>query len=309
MGRESMKLSQLKIFVAVAETGSFSAAAAHLGCTQSRISHAIAELEAALGVRLLHRSHAGSVPTDAGHRVLDKAGQMLRLEASLVDAARASSALAGSVRIACFRSVGTHLLPHALEALAREFPTIRIDLDDGCDERGDVTEAVRLGRADIGIAQLPVDGAFVTLPYLQDSYGLVVPASFRTDQPLAWQQLDGLPFIALSCSGARAMLERCRAAGFAAEPSRTLANDTSIAALVGRGLGFSILPRLATFPEADDVRIIGLPMQAQREFAIVGMPATMRSNLVQVVTRFLLDRRIVAKTRAFRAGIVGWGSA
>lgn len=302
-----MKLSQLKIFVAVAETGSFSAAAAHLECTQSRISHAIAELEAQLGVRLLNRSHAGSVPTDAGHRVLDKAGQMLRLEASLVDAARASNALAGSVRIACFRSVGTHLLPHALEALAHEYPAIRIDLDDGCDERGDVTEAVRLGRADIGIAQLPVDDGFTALPYLQDTYGLVVPASFRTDRPLAWPQLDGLPFIALGCSGARAMLERCRAAGFVAEPSRTLANDTSIAALVGRGMGFSILPRLATFPESDEVKIIALPMPAQRQFAIVGMPDTMRSKLVQVVTRFLLDRRIVAKTRAFRAGIVGWG--
>ena len=303
-----MKLSQLKILMAVAETGSFSAAAAHLECTQSRVSHAIAELEAQLGVRLLTRARAGSVPTDAGHRVLEKAGQMLRLEASLVDAARTSDALAGSVRVACFRSVGTHLLPHVLEALAHEYPAIRIELDDSCSERDDVTEAVRLGRADIGIAQLPVADAFVALPYVQDAYGLVLPASLRIERPFTWSQLDSLPFIALGCSGARAMLEHCRAAGFTAEPSRTLTNDTSIAALVGRGMGFSILPRLAIFPESDEVRIIELPMPARRRFAIIGMPDTIRSRLVQVLTRFLLDRRILAKTRAFRAGIVGWRS-
>jgi DNA-binding transcriptional LysR family regulator len=304
-----MKLSQLKILVAVAETGSFSAAAAHLDCTQSRISHAIAELEAHLGVRLLTRSRAGAMPTDVGHRVLEKAGQMLRLEASLVEAARASSTLAGTVRIACFRSVGTHLLPHALEALAHEYPALQVDIDDSSNEPGDISEAVRLGRADLGIAQMPVDPAFVSHPYLQDAYSLVLPASFKVDRPFAWPQLDGLPFIALGCSGALAMLERCRATGFTAEPSRTLANDTSIAAMVGRGMGFSILPRLATYPEPDEVRIIGLPVPAQRQFAIVGLPETMRSNVVQAVTRFLRDKRIAAKTRAFRAGIVSWGAA
>ena len=103
-----MKLNQLKMLVAVAEHGSFSAAAAELGCTQSRISHAIAELEAELGVSLLARGRAGSAPTGAGQRVLEKARQMLRLEDGLREAALAGGGLSGSVRIACFRSIGTH---------------------------------------------------------------------------------------------------------------------------------------------------------------------------------------------------------
>ena len=61
-----MKLSQLRMFVAVVENGSFSAAAAQLDCTQSRISHAVGGLERELGVRLLLRSHDGSALTDAG---------------------------------------------------------------------------------------------------------------------------------------------------------------------------------------------------------------------------------------------------
>lgn len=301
-----MKLSQLRMFVAVVENGSFSAAAAQLDCTQSRISHAVGGLERELGVRLLLRSHDGSALTDAGHRVLDKARQMLRIEAGLLETARDCGALAAHVRIACFRSVGTHLLPHALEALAREYPGIRIDIDDSCEERDEVTQAVHEGRADIGIAHLPASAELVARPYVNDAYVLVVPASLRLDPPVAWNQLDALPFIALACSGAASVLARCRAAGFSAEPSRIMSNDTSIAALVGRGLGYAILPRLAAFPAPDDVRIVDLPLPARREFALVGRPDTMRSHAVQVVTRFLRDQRILAKTKAFRAGVVSF---
>jgi DNA-binding transcriptional LysR family regulator len=301
-----MKLSQLKIFAAVVDSGSFSAAAAQLNCTQSRISHAIAELERTLAVRLLVRSHAGSAPTDAGHRVLAQARQMLLLERSLVDAAHDGKNLSGQVRIACFRSVGTHLLPHALEALAQAYPALRVEIDDSCEERDDVTRAVAQGHADIGIAHLPVDAGLVARAWLHDAYVLVVPASLRLAAPVSWEQLDRLPFIQLGCSGAAAILERCRAAGFSAEPGRTLANDTSIAAMVGRGLGYSILPRLATFPAPDEVRIVELPLPARRQFAVIGLPATMRTPAAQVVTRFICDKRIVAKTKAFRGGIVGW---
>lgn len=164
-----MKLSQLKMFVAVADSGSFSAAAAQLDCTQSRISHAIGELERDLGVRLLTRSHAGSAPTDVGHQVLERARQMLRLESSLYDAVRAGRGLGGHVRIACFRSVGTHLLPHVLEALAHEHPAIRVDIDDGCQQREDVPDALLGGRADLGIAQLPVGAGLVTQPFVHDN--------------------------------------------------------------------------------------------------------------------------------------------
>lgn len=301
-----MKLSQLKMFVAVVENGSFSAAAAQLDCTQSRISHAVAGLERELGVRLLLRSHDGSALTDAGHRVLDKARQMLRIEAGLLETARDCGALSAHVRVACFRSVGTHLLPHALEALACEYPGIRIDIDDSCEERDEITQAVHEGRADIGIAHLPAGAELAARPYVSDAYVLVVPAALRLDAPVAWNQLDALPFIALACSGAASILARCRAAGFSAEPSRIMSNDTSIAALIGRGLGYSILPRLAAFPAPDDVRIVDLPLPARREFALVGRPDTMRSQAVQVVTRFLRDQRILAKTKAFRAGVISF---
>jgi DNA-binding transcriptional LysR family regulator len=310
----AIKLSQLQIFAAVADHGSFSAAAAELGCTQSRISHAIAELERELAVRLLERSHAGSIPTGAGHQVLDKARQMLRLEQSLRDSVRADKALAGRVRIACFRSVGTHLMPYAAEALAGAHPGIVLDIDDGCIDRVAVLDALREGRADLAIAQLPVDRAFLTHPFVEDDYVLVAPAARRLDARFSWDQLDGLPFLQLACPGADEVLERCRAAGLvtdagqAGQAGRRLANDTSIAAMVARGMGYSIMPRLAVFPEPEGVRTHALPLPAAgaatRSLVLAAEPAAMRRPEVKAVVGILRGRRMLERTRAWQAGVI-----
>ena len=158
----------------------------------------------------------------------------------MMQGAQEGVALTGRVRVACFRSVGTHLLPGALDALAVEYPGIRVDIDDACEERDDVTRAVIEGRAEIGIAQLPVAEALTAHPYVADAYVLVVPASMQLSAPVTWEQLRDLAYIELDCSGAFAILKQCRAAGFEAEPSRTLAGDTSSAALVRHGTGYSI---------------------------------------------------------------------
>ncbi len=301
-----LKLNQLEMLIAVADSGGFGSAAAELGCTQSRISHAITELEGILATRLVSRSRAGCVPTDTGHRVLAKARQILSLTDGLLDAAKAHEPVVGRVRVACFRSVSTHLLPGALEALAIEYPGIRVDIDDSCEEREEVTHAIEEGRADIGIAHLPVGPGLVARPYVWDSYVLVAPSSLPLHVPVSWDQFSDLPYIQLNCSGALAILEHCRLAGFDAEPSRTLATDSSIVAMVRRGIGYSVLPHLAVFPALDGVRIIDLPVSAKRQFALVTLPGTARSKAVQAVMRFIRASRVVTHSDAFRAGVVHW---
>jgi DNA-binding transcriptional LysR family regulator len=298
-----IKLNQLEMLVAVVDAGGFGAAAAELGCTQSRISHAIAELEAVMETRLLSRSRSGCVPTDAGYRVIIKARQILRLADTIADVSADAATLSGRVRIACFRSVGTHLLPHALAALATEYPGIRVDIDDGCEEREDVTRAVIEGRAEMGIAHLPVSKELMATPFVSDSYVLVAPGSMNLRGPVSWEQFADLPYIQLDCSGALAILEQCRAAGFNAELSRTLTTDTSIAAMVRHGVGYSILPRLAVFPEPEGVKVVDLPIAAKRQFALVALPAVARSTVVKTVMRFIRDKRIVTNSAAFRAGV------
>jgi DNA-binding transcriptional LysR family regulator len=302
----ALKLSQLRMFAAVADHGSFSAAAAELACTQSRISHAIAELERELAVRLLDRSHGGSTPTDAGRRVLDKARAMLQLEQELRAGAGDATALAGQVRVACFRSVGTHLLPYAAEALAAAHPGIVLEIDDGHLGRDALLDALRERRADIAVAQLPLAKGLASLPYVHDDYVLVVPAGRAASQPFSWDQLDGLSLIQLACPGADEVLARCRAAGLAVRSGHRLANDTSIAAMVARGMGFSIMPRLAVFPEPAGVRTLALPVPARRSFALAGDAAVMRRPEVAAVVKILRSRKMVERTTAWQAGVLGW---
>jgi DNA-binding transcriptional LysR family regulator len=302
----ALKLSQLRMFAAVADHGSFSAAAAELACTQSRISHAIAELERELAVRLLDRSHGGSTPTDAGRCVLDKARAMLQLEQELRAGAGDATALAGQVRVACFRSVGTHLLPYAAEALAAAHPGIVLEIDDGHLGRDALLDALRERRADIAVAQLPLARGLASLPYVHDDYVLVVPAGRTASQPFSWDQLDGLALIQLACPGADEVLARCRAAGLAVRSGHRLANDTSIAAMVARGMGFSIMPRLAVFPEPAGVRTLALPVPARRSFALAGDAAVMRRPEVAAVVKILRSRKIVERTTAWQAGVLGW---
>ena len=236
---------------------------------------------------------------------------MLRLEDSRREAAVRDGSLSGTVRIACFRSIGTHLLPHVVEALAQRHPQLRVEIDDSCEQRADVTAALQDGLAEIGVAQLPLAGTLASIPYLHDDYGLVVPAAMALPDHAGpgWPALGALPFIGLACTGAAEILARCRAAGFTPEPARTLSNDTSIAAMVGRGMGHSILPRLAIFPQASDVRIRPLPLPspalARRQLAIAALPDVIRLPRLRAVVASLRQRRLAAIPPAVQAGTLG----
>ncbi|MFD2365867.1 LysR family transcriptional regulator [Pseudoduganella sp. GCM10020061] len=301
------KLHHIEMLVAVIDNGGFGAAAAQLGATQSGVSYAVGELERQLGERLLVRARSGCTPTAAGARILPKARQMLELAAGLAEDARGDTqALSGHVRIACFRSVATHLLPNALETLGTRHPQLRIDVDDSYEERAEVEQALREGRADLAVAQLPVGPDLVQRPFVSDSYVLVLPAGCRVQAGAGWAQFAALPYIQLNCSGALAVLERCRAAGFEARAARTLATDSGICALVARGLGYSILPRLAVFPEPSGVQVVDLPVEARRSFVLGATPAMARDRAVRAVMATLRERRILERNEAVRRALVSW---
>lgn len=143
-------LSELEALIAIADTGSFSAAAAELDCTQSRISHAIAKLESSIGLQILERSRTGTLPTAAGTQIVTKAREILVIVDSMISLR--TEPLQGTVRLATYQSVATHILPSILDDVSRRHPAIRIEVDDGCVEREDAERRLRDGSADLGIA-------------------------------------------------------------------------------------------------------------------------------------------------------------
>ena len=141
---------QLQVFSAVADTGSFSAAARRLGRAQSVVSYTVGQLEQQLGVAVFDR--AGRVPllTEAGRALLGDA----RRATSVVDGLRARAAglqagLEAEVRVGIDVMFPTEVLTRALEAFAQEYPTVGLHL---CIEAlGGVVELVSSGSCGFAI--------------------------------------------------------------------------------------------------------------------------------------------------------------
>jgi DNA-binding transcriptional LysR family regulator len=122
-----VRLRDLHILLTVVQRGSMAKAAAHLGISQPAVSEAIADLEAALGVRLLDRNRRGIEPTACGasllkrgHAVFDELRQGIKEIESLTDPA------AGDVRIACPESIAAGFLAPVLERLSVKYPRLTL---------------------------------------------------------------------------------------------------------------------------------------------------------------------------------------
>lgn len=141
--------SALRLFLAAAELGSVSKAAARMQVTQPSATAKLQKLERQLGVALLERTPTGSAPTDAGSRLLPACSDVLTAATALVDRAESIRTEADQLTIAATRHVADHFLPGWLAPLAghrvsvTELDTLR------------TAQAVRAGEAAIGFTEGP----------------------------------------------------------------------------------------------------------------------------------------------------------
>ena len=119
----------IKSFVAVAETGSLSAAARRLFASQPTIGRHIAELEAALGVVLFRRGRKGYELTDAGAALLERGRDVSEQAAAFSRLAFGTvETIAGTVRVAASEIVAAYVLPPILARLGGEEPGIEVEI-------------------------------------------------------------------------------------------------------------------------------------------------------------------------------------
>src|SRR5262245_9329128 len=129
--RSSISLRQLHYLVAVADAGSFSAAADQTHVAQPALSRQIAALEACVGLRLLNRSRTGVALTDGGARLYTLARNTLERLGSVQAELRASEQRpTGPVTIALPISLASMLVPAVLRELEMHYPAIELRIDD-----------------------------------------------------------------------------------------------------------------------------------------------------------------------------------
>lgn len=294
MSDSRLKLSQLRAFVTVAQHGSFSTAALELGLSQSTMSHAIASLEAELDVVLLNRGRHGASLTHDGEQILPDAQQILALLDSIRKKANLAKGLeSGQVRLASVRSVATHLLPEAIAQFREKFPNVGLALSE-FDHYAEVEQALRNGQHDIGFVLLPAAAEFEVWELCRDEFVVLLPPTAPLEPtPLTWEQLARYPLIMTPVANphihARLIRNHLEQFGQSLPVTYEVKEDSTVISMVRRGLGASIMARLAAEPIPPEIQIRSLPVPLERTIAIA------------VLSDALLSRAAIAFLDVLRA--------
>lgn len=193
-GRD-MNLRQLRYVVATADHGTMTAAAQALYVAQPALSRAVRELERELGIELFARSGRGVVLTSAGAQVVHHA----RVALEAVDAIEELSVARGNgrgaeLRIAATPALEPELTGRLLPRFARDQPAVTVRVVR-CAGREAVGAALRTGRAELAVTDLPVPGDLVAHPFEQREVVLVSPVALRLRDPVPLSALDGMRLV------------------------------------------------------------------------------------------------------------------
>ncbi|MEU5851555.1 LysR family transcriptional regulator [Saccharopolyspora shandongensis] len=239
----------LQTFMALARTGSFTAAAAELRVVQSTVTSHIKALEGELDVRLFDRLPQGARLTDAGRRVATHARDLLDVERRLHDSAGSGGTIAGEVVIGATESLCAYLLPQVISALATTHPDIQVHLKP----LSTANALQGLGRPEGGLdIALLLDDDVATEYAARTIGGQAIELVAAAGHPAAgghhdWQDLAAHQYFLLEegCSYTDRFLRDLTAAS-ATRPRITRFGSIEAArSCVAAGLGLSVLPRLA----------------------------------------------------------------
>lgn len=262
-----MKIDTLGIqaFLAIADHGSFSRAAAALHITQTGLTRRLQNLEAYLGVKLVERTTRSVALTGIARDFLPQGRRLITdLATALVEIRETGKALRGDVTMACVPTVGVHYLPRIVRQYSMTHPNNRIRILDLPSH--DVVGAMRRREAEFGINILgPHDPDLTSIPILRDRFVLVC----REDHPLArrkrlaWKQLEAHPLIfAGHESGNRHLLD----VALAGEELRLrsfyeVQHSSTAVGMVAAGIGAAVVPQLAmhegAYPSLRTIPLVG----------------------------------------------------
>jgi DNA-binding transcriptional LysR family regulator len=180
--------SLIRTFLAVADTGSYSAAARQLGSSQPTVGRQVDQLAAALGAPLFQRHPQGMRLTEAGADLLAPAREMARAAQALaLAAAGKSEAMSGTVRVTASVVMAQYILPPTIARLRAELPEVAIEL-----VASDATDNLLFREADIAVRMFRPDQLDVVTKHLGDLHlGLYGAVAYldRAGRPVTWEDL------------------------------------------------------------------------------------------------------------------------
>lgn len=299
-----MEIRHLTSLIAIADTGSFSAAARSLGTVQSNVSAHISRLEADLGVILVER-HNGEL-TEDGVRVVERARRVVHeLEDIAAEVHSTDMAIEGETRLGCIGTTARWLMPRLLLALSEVHPLVHATVYEGA--TSSLVPRLLSGDLDGAIVHFPVDQPELDLEQLfaEDLVLLVHSKHEWASHPsLSITELAQRPILLPPRSNAlRRIFDRTAASHrVALQPQAEIDGVRLLASLAFEGFGPAIVPATAipTWLTGDFVRV-PIPEMPRRA---VGW-ATRRRPLPNRPTRATLElaKIVIGKTASLPKGV------
>ncbi len=244
-----MELRHLRYFVAVAEERHFGRAAERLHMAQPPLSQQIQQLEAELGVTLLHRTTRKVELTRAGTVYLDRARAVLAaVDDAGAQARRVAAGLAGRLVVGCVGSATYSLLPALARTLREELPEVDFAF------RGemlapDQVEALLARRIDLALLRPPVEHPSVRLSTVRrDRLIVALPQDHRLARRRRLKVADlREEDLVVHASRGRSVMhgvvsELCHAAGFEPRIRHEVEETSTLVTFVASGLGVAVVP-------------------------------------------------------------------
>lgn len=286
-----MILDDCKLFRDVAQSRSVSKGAALNGISQSAASQHIQEVEDRFGIELLDRSTRPLGLTAAGRLYFDLCREVLRRAEEFSAALdELKHEIGGTVRIASIYSIGLSEMPGMRERFALLYPKATLQTEFLRPDR--VYDAVLEDSADLGLISYPEHRRDVTvIPWRDESMAVAVPAG----HPLAYRRaltahdLEGQQFIAFDEEVIiRREVDRyLREHGVNVIRVMQFDNIQSIKEAVGSGHGVSILPQPSIVADADQGRLVAVPLDAPGFVRPVAVIHRRRKKLNRATQAFL----------------------
>jgi DNA-binding transcriptional LysR family regulator len=270
----NVTLRQLRGFLALARTGSFTLAAESLYITQSALSGLIKELEQTMGVRLVDRSTRRVYLTEAGERLYPRLDNALDdLDGVLREVVDPQNLHSGLVRVAASQLLASTLLPELIAEYQTLHPTRRIKLVDTPVES--VMARVFSGEVELGIGPEREPNSDITSSRLFEGPFMV---ALPKDHPLArhkrlrWSQLVACPVITLQGQFTERLLQDLRAVDPALvfTPATEVAYMATALSMVKAGLGVALcIPYAASLIRLYELQMIALTgPEVRRHFEV-----------------------------------------
>lgn len=281
----------VRLFVAVAKTGSIARAAEQEHIAPSALSRRLVDLEHAFATPLLIRSPRGVALTDAGRVVFERGLQIdEELQELVREVQEHGDEVRGTVRLYANMSAVVGFLPERLSRFRQQYPGVRISLHE-VDTR-DVIRACLDDRADVGVGVAsPAPSGLHTWHFANDPLQVVVPTGHvlcNGDGTLRFEEVLQHPVIGVHQGGAldTALHEHAEALQMRFAPEVSVSSFDAVCRMVDAGLGIAVIPQSAASAFAGSTLFARLALAepwAARELQVYALRRSPQLRSVQAL--------------------------